>query len=50
MFGPADGGVGVQLSFEALCEKAGLTLFVPEEIRLDVLRHTVVEQGHSGRV
>ena len=32
MFGPADGGVGVQLSFEALCEKAGLTLFVPEEI------------------
>ncbi|MCB0910160.1 MAG: FAD-binding oxidoreductase [Propionibacteriaceae bacterium] len=32
MFGPADGGVGVQLSFEALCEKAGLRLFVPEEI------------------
>jgi len=32
MFGPADGGVGVQLSFEALCEKAGLTLLVPEEI------------------
>jgi D-lactate dehydrogenase len=32
MFGPADGGVGVQLSFEALCEKAGLTLAVPEEI------------------
>ncbi|MFT4110298.1 FAD-binding and (Fe-S)-binding domain-containing protein [Propionicimonas sp.] len=32
MFGPADGGPGVQLSFEALCAKAGLTLFVPEEI------------------
>ena len=32
MFGPADGGVGVQLSFEALCAKAGITLRVPEEI------------------
>jgi len=32
MFGPADGGAGVQLSFEALCAKAGLTLLVPEEI------------------
>ena len=32
MFGPADGGAGVQLSFEALCAKAGITLFVPEEI------------------
>jgi D-lactate dehydrogenase len=32
MFGPADGGPGVQLSFEALCAKAGITLFVPEEI------------------
>jgi len=31
MFGPAE-GVGVQLSFEALCAKAGLTLLVPEQI------------------
>ena len=31
MFGPVD-GAGVQLSFEALCAKAGLNLFVPEQI------------------
>jgi D-lactate dehydrogenase len=31
MFGPLE-GPGVQLSFEALCEKAGLTLLVPPEI------------------
>ena len=31
MFGPA-AGVGVQLSFEALCAEAGLTLLVPEQI------------------
>jgi D-lactate dehydrogenase len=31
MFGPAE-GVGVQLSFEALCAEAGLTLLVPEQI------------------
>ncbi|HSK32547.1 MAG TPA: FAD-binding and (Fe-S)-binding domain-containing protein, partial [Propionicimonas sp.] len=31
MFGPSE-GVGVQLSFEALCEKAGLKLLVPEKI------------------
>jgi D-lactate dehydrogenase len=31
MFGPT-WGVGVQLSFEALCELAGLTLLVPEQI------------------
>ncbi|PFG18278.1 D-lactate dehydrogenase [Propionicimonas paludicola] len=32
MFGPAAGGVGVQLSFEALCAKAGINLLVPEQI------------------
>ncbi|MFZ0529910.1 MAG: FAD-linked oxidase C-terminal domain-containing protein, partial [Propionicimonas sp.] len=32
MFGPAADGVGVQLSFEALCAKAGIELLVPEEI------------------
>ncbi|HEY3548732.1 MAG TPA: FAD-linked oxidase C-terminal domain-containing protein, partial [Propionicimonas sp.] len=32
MFGPADDGPGVQLSFEALCEHAGITLLVPEGI------------------
>lgn len=32
MFGPAEGGPGVQLSFEALCAAAGLNLLVPEEI------------------
>jgi len=32
MFGPAAGGVGVQLSFEALCAKAGIELLVPEKI------------------
>ncbi len=31
MFGPTE-GAGVQLSFEALCAKAGLTLLVPEQI------------------
>ena len=31
MFGPLE-GPGVQVSFEALCAKAGLTLLVPEEI------------------
>jgi D-lactate dehydrogenase len=31
MFGPLE-GVGVQLSFEALCERAGVALLVPEEI------------------
>ena len=32
MFGPADGGPGVQVSFERLCERAGITLLVPPEI------------------
>jgi D-lactate dehydrogenase len=32
MFGPPDGSPGVQLSFEALCAKAGITLLVPEGI------------------
>ena len=31
MFGPSE-GPGVQLSFEALCAKAGIQLFVPDEI------------------
>ena len=31
MFGPLE-GPGVQLSFEALCKQAGLTLMVPEQI------------------
>lgn len=31
MFGPAE-GPGVQVSFEALCAKAGITLLVPEQI------------------
>jgi D-lactate dehydrogenase len=31
MFGPAE-GPGVQVSFEALCAKAGLTLLVPENV------------------
>jgi len=32
MFGPADGGPGVQDSFERLCAQAGVTLAVPEDI------------------
>ena len=32
MFGPADGGPGVQAGFEQLCERAGITLLVPPEI------------------
>jgi D-lactate dehydrogenase len=32
MFGPADGGEGVQKSFEQLCELAGLPLLVPKNI------------------
>jgi D-lactate dehydrogenase len=32
MFGPADGGPGVQVSVEQLCERAGITLLVPPEI------------------
>ena len=32
MFGPADGGPGVQVSFEQLCARAGLTLLVPPQI------------------
>jgi len=32
MFGPVDGSVGVQVSFEQLCAQAGLTLLVPPEI------------------
>ena len=32
MFGPADGGPGVQADFEQLCERAGITLLVPPEI------------------
>ena len=32
MFGPADGGPGVQVGFEQLCERAGITLLVPPEI------------------
>lgn len=32
MFGPADGGPGVQVSFEQLCGQAGLTLQVPDQI------------------
>ena len=31
MFGPAE-GPGVQVSFEALCAKAGITLLVPEKV------------------
>jgi D-lactate dehydrogenase len=31
MFGPADGGRGVQVSFEQLCARAGITLLVPAE-------------------
>jgi len=32
MFGPADGGAGVQRSFEELCERAGVSLLVPRDI------------------
>lgn len=32
MFGPADGGQGVQVGFEQLCARAGLPLLVPAEI------------------
>lgn len=32
MFGPVDGGPGVQVSFEQLCAQAGLTLQIPPQI------------------
>ncbi|MCU1477827.1 MAG: linked oxidase domain protein [Subtercola sp.] len=32
MFGPADGGDGVQQSFHDLCERVGITLLVPDDI------------------
>jgi D-lactate dehydrogenase len=32
MFGPADGGAGVQQSLQQLCERAGVTLLVPDDI------------------
>ena len=32
MFGPAGGGAGVQAAVEALCERAGVTLLVPEGV------------------
>jgi D-lactate dehydrogenase len=32
MFGPAEGGPGVQVSFEQLCARAGISLLVPAEI------------------
>ena len=32
MFGPADGGIGVQRSFEQLCERVGVDLLVPDAI------------------
>jgi D-lactate dehydrogenase len=32
MFGPVDGGPGVQVSFEQLCSRVGLTLLVPPEV------------------
>jgi D-lactate dehydrogenase len=32
MFGPADGGEGVQRSFEQLCERAGIDVLVPSDI------------------
>ena len=32
MFGPADGGAGVQAAVEELCRRAGVTLLVPEGV------------------
>jgi D-lactate dehydrogenase len=32
IFGPADGGAGVQPAFEALCGRAGIALLVPAEV------------------
>lgn len=32
MFGPADGGRGVQRSFEELCDRAGISVLVPSDI------------------
>jgi D-lactate dehydrogenase len=32
MFGPAEGGAGVQAAVEALCARAGVTLLVPEGV------------------
>ena len=50
MFGPADGGPGVQVSFEQLCARAGIDAAGAAGDRVVVLRDAVVVQGHPGRL
>ena len=45
MFGPAPDDPGVSTAFLRLCERAGVTVRVPQEIVSTVLRHAVEVQG-----
>ncbi len=49
MFGPADGGPGVQAAVERLCAHVGISLRVPHGHRRAVLRHAVVVEGPARR-